>query len=61
MRTEEQSMDSEGYGNVLNSHSFQTVEDRILQSDIDEIISMYSPKPDPYRINQINQYTEGSE
>jgi hypothetical protein len=40
--------------------SFDSVEDRILQTNIDEIVSAYNPKPDPYRINQTNQYTERS-
>jgi|SaaInlStandDraft_3_1057020.scaffolds.fasta_scaffold29368_3 hypothetical protein len=56
----EQRRDSE-YGNVLSSHSFQTVEDKILQSEIEEIVSTYNPKPNPYRINQINHNTERRE
>ncbi len=58
----EQRRDSE-FANVLSSHSFQTVEDKILHCEMNEIVAMYNPKPnDPNRLIQSsNQNTERSE
>jgi hypothetical protein len=47
------------YQNVQKS--FDSVEDRIIQSDIESLVAMYNPKPDPYRINQTYNHTERSE
>jgi hypothetical protein len=60
MSTEEndsyRKVDSTEYQNVQKS--FDSVEDRIIQSDIESLVAMYNPKADPYRINQTYHYTE---
>jgi hypothetical protein len=50
-------VDDTEYQNVQKS--FDSVEERIVQCNFDQIIAEFNTNP--YRINQTNQYREGGE